>query len=385
MLGNSMQFKDVDFGMIIFVMGYHALLLILLPWYFLKIGVPSYGIILSTLIMYILTGLGVSAGYHRLYSHRSYRVNKAVEWVIVLLATLSLQGSIIRWSYKHRLHHQYVDTDKDPYSIKKGFWHAHLFWMFEKQKENLNSEIILDLRKNKLLIFQHKYNVSLIVILNILSILFFGFVFKDYLGAFVFTFLARTFLVHHSTFFINSLAHTWGSKPYSHEQTAVNNWILAILTFGEGYHNYHHTYPADYRNGVRWWHFDPTKLLIWLMNKISLVENLVKVDKYRIKSKLVAQDKILLLEKLGEKDNDRGGVLEDKINELSESLIKKFNEIIILKKKLKELKALKLEMPSKELFKDAKNRIRDGRRSVRKDMREWKKICVHVIKLNRWV
>jgi stearoyl-CoA desaturase (Delta-9 desaturase) len=373
-----MRLKEFDWAMIIFLGSYHILLLILLPVYLLTKGVPGYGIILATIGLYIFTGLGVSMGYHRLYAHKAYKINKFVEGVVVFFATLSLQGSILRWGYKHRLHHKYVDTDKDPYSIKKGFLYAHLLWMFEKQKEDLESDIVKDLRKNRLLMFQHKYNVSLMVMLNILSIIFFGFLFKDFLGSIVFVFLLRTFAVHHSTFFINSLAHTWGAKPYSKEQTAVNNWILAFLTFGEGYHNYHHTYPADYRNGVRWWQFDPTKLLVWGISKMSLAEDLVKVDKYGIKRKLITQDKKLILEKFQELSHIKWEEFEERVNELSDSLIERFDEINKLKRKLK---ALKLEMSSKELFREVKIKRREMRRSIRRDMRVWKKLCAGILEL----
>ena len=147
------------------------------------------------------------------------------------------------------------------------------------------------------------------------------------IGALLFGFLLRLFLTHHSTWFINSLAHIWGSKPYSSEHSAVNNFILAHLTFGEGYHNYHHTFSGDYRNGVRWYQFDPPKYLIWLMSKIGLASDLQRVNRVAIDRTLVAADRKLMLQHLRDVEHPRVQAFMSSMDTTYESLTDKLAQM----------------------------------------------------------
>lgn len=237
-------------------------------------------------ILFFITGISVTAGYHRSYSHNAYKLNnKVAEVCLLFLATMAGQGSAIRWSFEHRHHHAYVDTDRDPYSIKKGFWFAHILWLFRKQ-DPVDPKVVSDLFKSPLLAFQHKYYPWLFFGTNAFVFAVTGWVFGDFLGAFVLSWWARLFFSHHTTWCINSLAHFWGSQSFSKELSAVDNYVLSIITFGEGYHNYHHTFANDYRNGIRWYHFDPTKWLIWTLSKLGMAQNLRKVSPERIQERI---------------------------------------------------------------------------------------------------
>jgi stearoyl-CoA desaturase (delta-9 desaturase) len=210
-------------------------------------------------------------GYHRLFSHKTYSAHPLFETAILAASTLAFQWSAYAWSHDHRKHHTHVDTDKDPYSIKKGFWYAHILWLFDYDR-TIDESLVEDLRKNPRVMFQHRHFLALTWTLN-LALLGITCLFLHPLTAFFYSFVLRVFCVHHSTWFINSLAHTWGSKTYARELSATDNAILALLTFGEGYHNYHHAFANDYRNGVRWWHFDPSKWIVWTASKLGLAKN----------------------------------------------------------------------------------------------------------------
>ncbi len=138
------------------------------------------------------------------------------------------QGSALHWAFDHRLHHAYVDTDRDPYSIKKGFWYAHFLWILEKPQK-IDPKVVPDLMKNRLVQFQHRYIGFLMVFTNVMTFIIVGWLSNDYLGAFFLATWTRLFVLHHFTWFINSLAHTWGDKPFCQEQSAVNNTLLLFL------------------------------------------------------------------------------------------------------------------------------------------------------------
>jgi stearoyl-CoA desaturase (delta-9 desaturase) len=145
--------SQIDWAVSSFLVGYHVLLLVGLPIYFAQ-RTPSVPLVAISLVLLLLTEIGIGAGYHRFYSHRCYGLNRAVEAVFLFLATLATQGSALRWSHNHRIHHAHVDTDADPYAITKGFWHAHCLWLFRSLGE-LDPKWVPDLMKNRLVMFQH--------------------------------------------------------------------------------------------------------------------------------------------------------------------------------------------------------------------------------------
>ena len=229
-----------------------------------------------------LTGLSITTGYHRLFSHRTYKAAWPVRLFFLLLATAAFEGSVFEWCSDHRIHHRHADTEKDPYNINEGFWHAHMGWLIHLDTSKRDFSNIDDLTSDPLCRFQHRFFVPLSIIIGFglptLIASFWG----APLAGLVLGGALRTSVSHHFTFFINSLCHTLGKRPYSKEQTARDHWLAAIVTHGEGYHNFHHKFPLDYRNGVRLYHYDPTKWLIWLMSKCGLASDLKRISAHRI-------------------------------------------------------------------------------------------------------
>lgn len=357
-----------DWVNITFILGYHLGLAIALPWYLLNYT-PRLGTIISSVALLFLTGIGVTAGYHRYYSHRAYKASKPVELFLLFFGTMATQGSVLQCSWDHRKHHQYVDTDKDPYSINRGFLQAHMLWMFSK-REKVTPQKVPDLAKDKLLFFQHKYYGILFLATNFLAFTMIGLAFNDLLGAFMISWWTRQLVSHHTTWFINSLAHTWGSKRYTKELSAVDNFIIALLTYGEGYHNYHHTFATDYRNGIRWYHFDPTKWFIWTMSKIRLARNLKKVKHPSIYKRLLNEDRKLMLDHLKKVVFVKRGHVENKIEEISGNISARVQEFYELKEQYKARKA-----------KSIKLKLKKARKDLRYQWRSWNRLSGRVLRL----
>ncbi len=317
---------------------------------------------ISAVLVYI-TGLSVTAGYHRLYSHSTYKINPVMEAVLLFFGTMATQGSALRWTFDHREHHAFIDTDRDPYSIKKGFWYAHFLWLFEKPKP-IENRVVADMIKKPLIMFQDKYYAPLMFGTNLLVTLGIGWYFNDYLGAFLFAWLLRVFCLHHFAWFINSLAHTWGVRPFSQEFSAVDNYFISLLTFGEGYHNYHHTFASDYRNGIRWYHFDPTKWLIWTLSKLGLAHQLKKNPSYSIEKKIILDQKQILLDKLQASSSGHKGILEEKITTLTDNILTQLNQVRELRENYRLLKK------SKEGEKGRLQELRSQIKMIKKRLKE---------------
>lgn len=360
----------------IFLIAYQVILLAALPWYFYNYSVTP-GIFFLTCVFLTLGGLSITAGYHRLFSHKSYKTTPLIETIILFFGSSTIQGSALRWSNDHRNHHAFVDTDKDPYTITKGFWYAHFLWMMEKQ-DPIDPKIVPDLMRNKRVMWQDKYDVVCMFGSNILIFLFSAWITGQYMSAFVLTVWLRLFIQHHTTWFINSLAHTWGDQPFCKEHTAVNNFVISLLTYGEGYHNYHHTFANDYRNGVRWYQFDPTKWLIWGLNKCGLTWGLRRVDIYTIEKKIVLESKDMLLEQLTHLWYVKKEEMEAKIQELSDRLVKESS-------KFKELRESYYQMRREKADRDTLSRIKVEMKSIkaglRQDWKQWTELSHNIMDL----
>lgn len=226
------------------------------------------------LVSYLLVGLSVTAGYHRLYAHKGYEAHPAIQAFFLFFGAMALQNSILQWGSDHREHHKYVDRDWDPYSIKRGGLWAHIFWLFYKRPPHETFDNAPDLKRNKLVMLQYRFSNALGIVAGLGIPLAIGAAFGRPLGGLLWGGFLRIVVIHHTTFFVNSLAHLYGSRPYSRESSARDNWALAFVTNGEGYHNYHHRFPSDYRNGIRWYQWDPTKWLIRALAAIGLARGL---------------------------------------------------------------------------------------------------------------
>ncbi len=258
--------------------------LVVIPWYSLNHNF-SLAAWISMFVLLGVSSLGITAGYHRLWAHRAYEGSFVLKVILMIMGTFAVQNSILFWASGHRTHHRHVDDiEKDPYSINNGFWYAHLGWMLrDYPAAEPNYKNAPDLLNDKLVMFQHKYYLPLVVAVHLAILLPLGWAVGDIWGVLLLGGLVRLILSHHVTFFINSLCHMWGSRPYTDENTARDNFWLAIATWGEGYHNYHHIFQYDYRNGVKWWQYDPTKWLIWSCSKLGLAKNLRRIPSFNIK------------------------------------------------------------------------------------------------------
>ncbi|MBY6197261.1 acyl-CoA desaturase [Vibrio hangzhouensis] len=263
------------------------------------VGVAWYGLVQGyslvhwvwLVIAFVFCGLSITAGYHRLWSHKTYEAHDALKYLFAIGGAFALQNSALHWSSDHRVHHKHVDNnDKDPYSARRGFWYSHIGWMLREYQAERYSDYrnCRDLQKDKVVMWQHKHYIALALLMNLGLPVLLGAFYGDILGFVLIVGALRLVLSHHTTFFINSLAHIWGSQPYTSKNTARDNGILAFFTFGEGYHNFHHIFEHDYRNGIRWWQFDPTKWLIRSCAYVGLTKNLKRVSSYRIeKARLI--------------------------------------------------------------------------------------------------
>ncbi|KAH8836098.1 delta 9-fatty acid desaturase protein [Flagelloscypha sp. PMI_526] len=227
------------------------------------------------ILYYFFTGLGITAGYHRLWSHRSYNATRPLEVLLALAGAGAGQGSIKWWSRDHRAHHRYTDTDLDPYSAQKGFLWSHVIWMLVKPRRRPGTADVSDLKKNQLVMWQHNNYPWLLPLMALgVPTLIAKFGWGDARGGFVYAGLLRLVMVQQSTFCVNSLAHWLGEKSYDDKHTPRDHLITALVTIGEGYHNFHHQYPMDYRNAIKWYQYDPTKWAIWMFKQVGLASHL---------------------------------------------------------------------------------------------------------------
>ncbi|MEO2053866.1 MAG: acyl-CoA desaturase [Nitrospira sp.] len=217
-------------------------------------------------VLYLVSGLGITVGYHRLLSHRSFTCVAPVKIALLIAGGWALENSALKWCSDHIRHHAKTDTDEDPYNAKKGFWHSHVGWIFIKNENPGGREKYKTaLRKDKWIMWQDRNYLAVLASGLVLPFVI-GFLHRGWIGAFSAFLLAgvfRVFLVLNSTFFINSICHIWGTQPYGDANSSRDNWWISLLTFGEGYHNYHHNFPRDYRNGPKWYNFDPSKWVIF--------------------------------------------------------------------------------------------------------------------------
>ncbi|MCB1167996.1 MAG: fatty acid desaturase [Leptospiraceae bacterium] len=262
-----------------------------------------------TVFMIFATGIGITGGYHRLFSHKSYEASKLVRWLYVFFGSAALEMSVIEWAYDHRNHHRYVDHEEDPYAITKGFWFAHILWLFRKRgtgnREEVDLKQVQDLWKDPVIRFQHKFYMPIALTTSFLFPALIASLWGDFTGGLLIAGLARTVWVHQATFCINSVCHYLGTQPYSDRHTARDSWFTALVTYGEGYHNYHHEFPVDYRNGIRRYQYDPTKWLIFFLSKLGLTWNLKRIpDEKILAAKMEMQEKRLAA--LSEKQTSAG-------------------------------------------------------------------------------
>ncbi|MEP6809792.1 MAG: fatty acid desaturase [Chthoniobacterales bacterium] len=262
-----------------FLIGTALLTVTAVPLYLWKFGLDWFHLALF-FVMFGACGFSISLGYHRLFSHIAFKAAWPVRLFTLIFGAGAFENSVLMWSSEHRRHHKYVDHDDDPYDISKGFFYAHIGWLLFKMSPQPPFDNVPDLKQDRLIMWQHRHIHLIAVIVAFLLPAFAGWLWDGPIGAlggFLIAGVARVTVLQHCTFLINSACHTLGRQPYSDRCSARDSHLLALFTFGEGYHNYHHEFQHDYRNGVKPWEFDPTKWIIWTLSKIGLTANLRRV------------------------------------------------------------------------------------------------------------
>lgn len=245
------------------------LLALLAPWFF---SWSALGVMLF--LHWLFGSIGICLGYHRLLSHRSFRVPKPLEYTFGLLGALALQGGPIFWVAGHRLHHAFTeDIDKDPYSARRGFWWSHILWILYPRPEFFDVDTYRknapDLARDPFYTWLDRYFLLLQIPLAGLLYLLGGWPFVVY-GVFV-----RVVLLWHTTWLINSVTHLFGDRTFDTEDGSRNLWWAAILTFGEGWHNNHHAYPRVAKAGWKWWQIDITWWVIHALKTVGLAKKVI--------------------------------------------------------------------------------------------------------------
>ncbi|KAI0009722.1 acyl-CoA desaturase 1 [Xylariaceae sp. FL0662B] len=231
---------------------------------------------LFSVIYYFNAGLGITAGYHRLWAHSSYKASLPVKIYLAAMGAAAVEGSIRWWSSLHRSHHRYTDTEKDPYSVRKGLLYSHIGWMVMKQNpKRIGRSDISDLNDDPIVVWQHRnFLKSVISMALVFPTMVCGLGWGDWMGGFIYAGILRICFVQQATFCVNSLAHWLGDQPFDDRNSPRDHVITALVTLGEGYHNFHHEFPSDYRNAIEWWQYDPTKWTIWVWKKLGLAYDL---------------------------------------------------------------------------------------------------------------
>lgn len=229
------------------------------------------------LVMYVLSALGVTVGYHRMLTHRSFQPHPVVKFIFLALGSMSLEGAAIEWAATHTRHHALADKEGDPHSPVEGFFHAHIGWLFRDSEADpkvycrhlLNDPIVM--------------LVSKTFLLWVLLSLAIPFAIGGWTGL-LWGGLVRIFLAHHVTWSVNSVCHTFGKREFETSDQSRNEWVVGLLAMGEGWHNNHHAFPRSAFHGLHWWQFDMSGYVIWTLERIGLVK-----DVYRVSPEMLAR------------------------------------------------------------------------------------------------
>lgn len=339
-------------------------------------GGPHWGTWILTVAWLYAVGLGITAGYHRLFSHRSYDAVGPVKFILMLLGGASFEGSAIDWSSDHRTHHRYVDTPLDPYNIKEGFWHAHFGWLIKELVPARNHSNVKDLLSDPMLKFQDRHYVwmAALVCFGVPTVI--ASLWGDPWGGLILTGLSGMVFNHHATFSINSFCHWLGNQPYSIRHTGRDSWLTALFTYGEGYHNYHHEFPADYRNGIKVHHFDPGKWLIGFLSRFGWAYNLKRAQSEAILKTIWKTDEEKMVFKLAQKS---GGV-ETRLQHILRTnrlrLEEAHHHFVKLREEYYRLKKSRLQTFHNQV-EGLKTELKMARENFEKVLTEWQNLISH--------
>jgi len=345
------------------------------------VGAPLYihhnGIAASEIALAVFyfgaTGMSITVGYHRLFAHATYKANRVVRFLLLFFGAAAFQQSALEWSAQHHDHHRYVDTDRDPYSIGKGFFYAHIGWLvFWKHHTRYNN--VKRLQSDPLVMHQHRYYIPWAITAGILTPILVGALTGHLLGAILIGFALRLTLVYHTTFIVNSVCHTFGTATYDVDSSARDNWFTAFFNFGEGYHNFHHRFAADYRNGVRWYQFDPSKWLIATLEKLGMVWDLKRVSNFRILAARFAGEETRVTRWLSERGDFASGLsgnLQNQVRNRYEKLRENLQAWESAATDYRQLLRHQVHAYSDELKRNARQRVIDARAAFYESRGTW--------------
>ena len=295
--------------------------------------------IVLAVVFSICTGLSITAGYHRLFAHKAYKANKWFQRFVLFFGTAAFEGSVLDWCTDHRNHHLYTDTDKDPYNANRGFWYSHIGWILTLDESKRDFSNVQDIADSSALVrFQHKHFAILGSICGFIIPMLIAGIWHDMLGGFIIAGALRMTFVHHSTFCINSLAHILGDRTYNDKSTACDNWIVALITYGEGYHNFHHKFPVDYRNGIRYYHFDPTKWLIKGLSYFGITSDLKRINDKKIMEYRLRVEEKAMRTKGGENPEGLLQNIVQSIEPTREAVLNAFSKLESVQRAYKDFK-----------------------------------------------
>ncbi|GIV96879.1 MAG: stearoyl-CoA 9-desaturase [Herpetosiphonaceae bacterium] len=226
--------------------------------------------------MYVATGFGITVGYHRMLTHRSFEAHPVIRFVLLALGSMAVQGPAMIWAATHIKHHANTDTEEDPHSPMEGFFHAHVGWILSFRDVSDLEHYGTWLRKDRLVVFMSRTMIVWVAL---------GYVIPYLLGGWsgvLWGGLVRTFLNNHVTWSVNSVCHTFGSRMFNTPDRSTNNWLVGLLAMGEGWHNNHHAFPRSAFHGLRWWQIDGSAYLIRALERLGLIWNVQRIPPERL-------------------------------------------------------------------------------------------------------
>lgn len=249
------------------VIGYFALMHVGAAFAFVTFSWPALGV--AVLFHWLSGGLGINLGFHRLITHRSFKTPKWVEYVLVVLGSLTTEGAPITWVGVHRMHHKYSDTPRDPHDANQGLWWSHMGWLlYDPPSDAEVRQLTKDINGDPVYEFMHKYLLLPQVILAVLLYLWGGWSFV------VWGICVRTVAVYHCTWLVNSATHKFGYRHFDCADQSTNCWWVALITYGEGWHNNHHAHPQSARHGLAWWEVDLTWMTVQALALVGLAQDI---------------------------------------------------------------------------------------------------------------
>ncbi|MGO9258375.1 MAG: acyl-CoA desaturase [Bryobacteraceae bacterium] len=239
----------------------------------------------AVFLYWVCTGLGISLGYHRLHTHRSYKTALPIEYFFALCGALTLEGGPIFWVATHRIHHQNSDLPGDPHSPRDGAWWSHVGWILVGESKHNNTRLMSkyapDLAKHRFYLWLNDWHWMPSIILAVILYAIGGLPMLLWAGCF------RIVFGLHATWLINSATHMWGARRFNTRDDSRNNFLIALVSFGEGWHNNHHAHPTSARHGLAWWEFDISWITLKLLRRLGIVS---KVQVATVKSRILEKE-----------------------------------------------------------------------------------------------